>query len=283
MQTDLNSIVKENLVDTIAAHNAMTIQGGKLPAATAGSLFLEESMLFFAREGSVDFSYGDSIHRVEKHQVAFFKRDAVIEYRSNNEPCCFMLFVLTKEVIVEFTRLAQLSMPGGITSEMLVVSNPSGSLLRYIASIQLYLQDGVSITDKLARIKLLELLLCLSADDHSILKEVLDIREQFRSKITGVVEENIMNSLTLRQLARLSGRSLSSFRRDFSSIYNMPPSRWIRLKRLEKALELLTNTNMTITDICYTLGFENVAHFSRIFKLQFHYPPSEIRLKCLAG
>jgi transcriptional regulator GlxA family with amidase domain len=194
-----------------------------------------------------------------------------------------MLFVLTKEVIVEFTRLAQLSMPGGITSEMLVVSNPSGSLLRYIASIQLYLQDGVSITDKLARIKLLELLLCLSADDHSILKEVLDIREQFRSKITGVVEENIMNSLTLRQLARLSGRSLSSFRRDFSSIYNMPPSRWIRLKRLEKALELLTNTNMTITDICYTLGFENVAHFSRIFKLQFHYPPSEIRLKCLAG
>ncbi|MBK6987910.1 MAG: helix-turn-helix transcriptional regulator [Bacteroidia bacterium] len=79
--------------------------------------------------------------------------------------------------------------------------------------------------------------------------------------------------------ARLAGRSLSSFRRDFISTYNMPPSRWIRIKRLEKSRELLSNTTMTVTDICYTLGFESVAHYSRIFKLHYGYPPSEIRLK----
>jgi len=166
---------------------------------------------------------------------------------------------------------------------MLMVSNPSIGLRRYIASIQLYLEDGITITDKLARIKLLELLLCLSGEDELILKEVLDIRQHFRPRITSVVEENIMNSLSLAQLARLAGRSLSSFRRDFLSIYNMPPSRWIRIKRLEKAQELLTNTSMTITDICYTLGFESVAHFSRIFKMHFRFPPSELRLKALAS
>ncbi|MBK7431497.1 MAG: helix-turn-helix domain-containing protein [Bacteroidetes bacterium] len=48
---------------------------------------------------------------------------------------------------------------------------------------------------------------------------------------------------------------------------------------MEKSRELLSNTTMTVTDICYTLGFESVAHYSRIFKLHYGYPPSEIRLK----
>jgi AraC-like DNA-binding protein len=95
------------------------------------------------------------------------------------------------------------------------------------------------------------------------------------------VEENIMNSLSLQQLAMMSGRSLSSFRRDFLAIYNMPPSHYIRQKRLEKARELLKSTTMTVTDICYTLGFENIAHFSRLFKSYFKSSPSEFRLVTL--
>jgi len=63
----------------------------------------------------------------------------------------------------------------------------------------------------------------------------------------------------------------------------MPPSQWIRKKRLEKAQELLTSTTMTVTDICYTLGFENIAHFSRLFKSQFGYPPSEFRMTILVA
>jgi transcriptional regulator GlxA family with amidase domain len=77
----------------------------------------------------------------------------------------------------------------------------------------------------------------------------------------------------------LSGRSLSSFRRDFFAIYNMPPSQWIRLKRLEKARGLLISATMSVTDICYTTGFENIAHFSRLFKSHFGYCPRYFRMK----
>ena len=47
-------------------------------------------------------------------------------------------------------------------------------------------------------------------------------------------------------------------------------------KELEKQ-ELLQSTNMTVTDICYTSGFESIAHFSRLFKSQFGNSPSEFR------
>jgi AraC-like DNA-binding protein len=60
----------------------------------------------------------------------------------------------------------------------------------------------------------------------------------------------------MQQLAMLCGRSLSAFRRNFNSIYNMSPSLWIRDKRLHKAKEILKNTRMPTTDICYILGLK---------------------------
>jgi transcriptional regulator GlxA family with amidase domain len=100
-----------------------------------------------------------------------------------------------------------------------------------------------------------------------------------RPDITTTVEGNILNNISLQELAHLSGRSLSSFKRDFHAIYNMPPSQWIRERRLEKARELVMRTSMSVTDICYTLGFENIAHFSRLFKTYFGVAPTRYKIR----
>ena len=100
-----------------------------------------------------------------------------------------------------------------------------------------------------------------------------------RPDITHTVEGNILNNISLQELAYLSCRSLSSFKRDFHAIYNMPPSQWIRERRLEKAKELVTCTSMSVTDICYTLGFENIAHFSRLFKTYFGVAPTRYKVR----
>lgn len=251
--------------------------------AGKGSFFLEENVLLFVLEGSSTFRYGNVTYNVKKQQVIFFSRDIVIECRSEEEASIFLFFVLKNELIIDFAKLARLTttykeMPG-----MVMVKDSSARIQRFIASLQTYFLEEECITDSLAQLKLMELLFCLSRNEQSILEQVLNVRERLRPNISHVVEENIMNSMTLYQLARLAGRSVSSFRRDFLSTYNMPPSRWIRLKRLEKAQELLRSTNMSISSVCYTLGFESVAHFSRIFKSQFGHPPSEFRLNLLVA
>ena len=91
------------------------------------------------------------------------------------------------------------------------------------------------------------------------------------------MEKNYTSPVSLTELAYLSGRSLASFKRDFLAIYNMPPSKWIRKKRLDKAKEILKNTSIAVSDICYSLGYENPAHFSRIFKEQFGHSPTKVR------
>ncbi|WP_083794604.1 helix-turn-helix domain-containing protein [Leadbetterella byssophila] len=124
---------------------------------------------------------------------------------------------------------------------------------------------------------MLELLYDLAGTDKNLLQQLLQMKQPVRTEIPEVMEKNYTSPVSLTELAYLSGRSLASFKRDFQAIYNMAPSQWIRNKRLDKAKEVLENTSMAVSDICYTLGFENPAHFSRIFKEHFGYPPSNLR------
>jgi AraC family transcriptional regulator, exoenzyme S synthesis regulatory protein ExsA len=91
------------------------------------------------------------------------------------------------------------------------------------------------------------------------------------------VEENTFNPVSLNDLAYLSGRSLSTFKREFKDVYNTPPLQWIRNRRLDRARELLTHSPLSVTDICFTTGFENVAHFSKVFKERFGISPSRFK------
>jgi AraC-like DNA-binding protein len=247
-----------------------------------GSIFLEENMLLFILEGTFRFRYGKAEYEVSDNEMAFLKKDILIHYETAMQPgrdvkVRFILFSLKHELVKEFVTLSEL--PVSVSEEALpvTVNSLDKRLLKYIESLEFYFLEPEKVKASLIKIKLLELLFCLARNDTKILAQVLDLRDHFRSNITATVEENIMNSLSLNQLAVLAGRSLSSFRRDFLAIYNMPPSQWIRQKRLDKARQLLTSTTMTVTDICYTTGFENIAHFSRLFKSQFGYSPSEFR------
>ncbi|MBC7827589.1 MAG: helix-turn-helix transcriptional regulator [Chitinophagaceae bacterium] len=248
-----------------------------------GSIFLEENTLLLLKEGIFKIRYGNTEYRIYKNQIVFLKKDILIYYETESHAdhpinIEYLIFSLKDELVKEFTKLSELSMVYERESTAVTVNTVDARLSKYVDSLEFYLIEPERMEASLIKIKLLELLFCLTGNNQKILGQLLDLRDHFRSNITTTVEENILNSLSLNQLAVLSGRSLSSFRRDFLAIYNMPPSQWIRQKRLEKAQELLLNTTMKVTDVCYTIGFENIAHFSRLFKSRFRYSPSEFRM-----
>ena len=282
---EASSLNKKSLV--MNGHKAIELY--KSNESMSGTLFIEDNILLFVTEGGIDIKYGKLSYAIEKNQMVFLKKDILIEYQTGN--CCmenqwkneFILVSLKNDLVKEFTKMAELLLLPKCEASCVTVNTACLQLSKYIDSLQLYFIQPKKIECSLIKIKLFELLFYLADSDNQILAQVLDLREHYRNNITNTVEENIMNSLSLSQLAVLAGRSLSSFRRDFLAIYNMPPSQWIRNKRLEKAQELLSSTSMTITDICYTLGFENIAHFSRLFKSQFGSPPSEFRMNIVVA
>ncbi|UTV29908.1 helix-turn-helix domain-containing protein [Photobacterium atrarenae] len=84
--------------------------------------------------------------------------------------------------------------------------------------------------------------------------------------------------LTVGDLAHLSGRSLSSFNRDFKETYKVTPKKWLREKKLSRAKELLAGNELSVTEVALTVGYENVSAFIKAFKLKYGVTPKQIKL-----
>ena len=253
-----------------------------------GSHFIEESMLILIREGTLKLKHGNVDYDLHKNQVAFLRKNILVEHPSvgqsdDTQEVKFVRVYLKNHIVKEFLKHKKFYISTHGESSPITIENTDIRLQKYLDSLDPYFAEPEKSDDLLTKIKLLELLFNVAQSNNKILTQLMDMRDHFRTNITTTIEENIMNSLSLSQLADLSGRSLSSFRRDFMAIYKVPPSQWVRQKRLEKALELLRNTTMTVTDVCYTLGFENLAHFSPLFKSYFGIPPSRSKLPLLVA
>ncbi|WP_444243595.1 helix-turn-helix domain-containing protein [Elizabethkingia anophelis] len=87
---------------------------------------------------------------------------------------------------------------------------------------------------------------------------------------------NYMFNVSVESFAKLTGRSLSVFKRDFEKVFSSSPKKWLRNKRLEEAYYLIKHKKQKPTDIYLDLGFENLSHFYFSFKQKFGKTTSEI-------
>jgi AraC-like DNA-binding protein len=81
---------------------------------------------------------------------------------------------------------------------------------------------------------------------------------------------------SVSELARLTGRSLSAYKRDFYSVFETTPHQWLLRRRMDYAEQLLRVKKMKASDIYFILGFNELSHFSAAFKKAKGFPPSQI-------
>lgn len=117
---------------------------------------------------------------------------------------------------------------------------------------------------------------------------VLDHNRRFEETNTGVADkiqkakvlmlESLYEAVGLQEIARRVGMSYSSFRQHFREYTGNAPASYLRKLRLERAMELLTRTTMTVKEIAYTLNFPSPDYFSMQFKKAFGRSPSDYRI-----
>ncbi|SEN00496.1 AraC-type DNA-binding protein [Mucilaginibacter gossypiicola] len=95
--------------------------------------------------------------------------------------------------------------------------------------------------------------------------------------MSAIVAENILQPITISELARLCNRSLATFKRDFKKHYDCSPRIYINRQRLMHARMLLQTTNKRISDIASSCAFESTSYFTRAFKREFGVTPQAIR------
>jgi transcriptional regulator GlxA family with amidase domain len=106
--------------------------------------------------------------------------------------------------------------------------------------------------------------------------------DPFEKKLNQLTKERIRD-LDLQFLARELSMSSRTLSRKFLNELQTTPGKWIQEKRLEMARGLLESTRLNVSEICYRVGYHDVASFSRLFVKTTGMPPAEFRRQIANG
>ena len=98
----------------------------------------------------------------------------------------------------------------------------------------------------------------------------------FLDKIQVILDENLNeSSFSIDEFCKLTGMSRMQLHRKLKSLTGLSTSEFIRSQRLKLAAELLKQSDINISQVGYSVGFNNHAYFSKCFKQQYNCSPTE--------
>jgi len=196
---------------------------------------------------------------------------------------CLMFFFSQANLDSFFLKHPQLVPEGKINSgadrEPYFILQKDEFIIHFIDALahSFHLQNPLSL--QILRLKFEEIMLYL-IDKYrdqflNFLKSLLVDERKLSFKT--IIEKNIFTNLSLEEIAFLCNMSLSTFKRQFSQIYQESPGKWLQRMRLTKAKEILSRNTVKPSEIFMDFGYENLSNFSTAFKNQFGYTPKQVR------
>jgi AraC-like DNA-binding protein len=138
----------------------------------------------------------------------------------------------------------------------------------YFSSLIPYFELQDELPEKLLDLKIEEALTIIRTIDDRVDSFLSDFSEPGKMDLVDFMEQNYMFNMPLDKFSYLTGRSLTTFKRDFSRIYCTTPQRWLTDKRLKLAYYLLSQKKQKPVEVYREVGFENLSHFSYAFKIK---------------
>ncbi len=248
------------------------------------STYLPSTILFFTQLGTLHLKIGNEEFLIPKNNFGLIRKHHTVQLRktwSTEEKFAKTYgFVLTNDFIKKV--IDHIELPKSISNTNLCFLDvPNTDQLQEIMdSLIQHIDNGENLNTSYVEQqtqKALQALILANKDIGIIFKE---FSQNEKADLEELILNNYLYNLPLKVLAEQSGRSLSTFNRDFKVIFNETPHKWILNKRLEHAKHLMEHDHVKPSEVFLQCGFEDLSHFSRTFKKKFEIPPSVFYKNC---
>jgi AraC-like DNA-binding protein len=243
-------------------------------------IMFDQHMLVWFLSGETKIIQADSTYFFGKGDIFLIPRNqlaTIINYPKEGQPHKTVVMHLSVERLRDYYTDRNIkSKP--LKAQKIYSFNNHPLLESCLASLIPYF-DMTDIPEDIASIKITEAISILRTLDKEIDHVLANFEEPGKINLVDYMEKNFMFNLPMEKFGYLTGRSLTTFKRDFKKAFCTTPQRWLTQKRLELAYYQLMEKKKRPLDVCYEAGFENLSHFSFAFKKQFGFAPSHLITK----
>ncbi|MBO6008017.1 MAG: helix-turn-helix domain-containing protein [Lachnospiraceae bacterium] len=106
--------------------------------------------------------------------------------------------------------------------------------------------------------------------EDDVMRRMISVTDYIKNNLTA-------DDLSQGTLAEMAGISRDYFSRIFKNVTGMNYSKWLNMIRLEKATELLTDEERSLTEVAMLSGFQSIPSFNRVFHEEKGMAPGEFR------
>ncbi|SHH66565.1 helix-turn-helix domain-containing protein [Flavobacterium defluvii] len=241
----------------------------------------------FSLDGDIEFHVDDQQIVVPTNYSLFLNclntgkkiNNSVLSTKNEIVVISFHPEILKKIYEKEFPFLLQ-QPKNKITNQSSEKINNDFLIQKYIEGLLFYFENPSLVNDEILILKLKEIILLLSQTQSAETIQVI-LSQLFSPTVytfRQIIEAHLFQPVSIEELAQKNNLSVSSFKREFTKLYNDSPASYIKTKRLEKAAELLLITDQRITDIAYDCGFNDLSNFTKSFHDKYNSSPTNYRL-----
>lgn len=241
---------------TAEEHSIVRILSGELKVIQADRTYL--------------FSAGDT-HLFPRNRLSL-----LVKSEKNGEPYKAIVVKLKHNTLRSFYEAIPNFVNPVFKTDNPVTLDKSPLLDSLFDSMIPYFNLEYKLPQELSQLKIQEAITILRAVDKNVDAILSDFSEPHKINLVEFMQNNFMFNMSLDKFSYLTGRSLTTFKRDFNKAFNCTPQKWLTQKRLELAKFQLTEKNRKPIDIYFEVGFKNFSHFSHAFKKEFGVNPREL-------
>ncbi|WP_229317343.1 AraC family transcriptional regulator [Larkinella sp. C7] len=221
---------------------------------------------------------GRNTYTMNPGDAVIARKNQLVRYTKYKENDLFEKIIITLDepFLRRFQERHPVDVPVFANDDSFLLIEKTKFIHSFVHSLEPYYTGDLQIDDTFADLKREELLLILLKANPQLAGVFFNFSVPEKINLEAFMNRNFRFNISLERFAYLTGRSLSSFKRDFQKRFGTTPYHWLKKKRLDEAHFQLSNQHLKPTQVYLEVGFEDLSHFSFAFKQQFGKTPTEV-------